>query len=552
MKRRTLLHGGLATLASFYIPKLYANSPMLRGQRRDDFLNGQSGPFLPDWDSLSQYQVPSWFQDAKFGIWAHWGPQCQPERGDWYARGMYQEGSDQYKYHCEKYGHPSRFGFKDVIHQWKAEAWDPEALLAFYKKSGARYFMALACHHDNFDLFNSRYQSWNATKMGPQKDLIGGWAKAARKEGLPFGVSVHASHAWTWYEVSQRADQQGALKGVPYDGKSGAADGEGKWWSGLDPQELYAQNHPLSVDSLNDNAMGKYWDWGNGAYKPSRDYCDKFYKRVLDLIDSYDPDMVYFDDTALPLYPISDVGLRIAAHLYNKSLQKNGQMQAVLFGKVLNQQQQKCMVWDIERGQSNTIEPLPWQTDTCIGNWHYDRRVYDNNGYKTATTVIHTLCDIVSKNGNLLLNIPLRGNGMPDEKERSVVEGIGAWMRLNGEAIYGTRPWKVYGEGPASDATVPVHTQGFNEGKGKPFTAQDIRFTTRGGVLYAIMLGWPDNQSLLIRSFPEEMAKADNVTLLGSDTPLPFTHSVEGLRITLPAQAPGKDAYVLRIEGVLS
>jgi alpha-L-fucosidase len=552
MKRRTLLHGGLATLASFYLPKLYANSPVLRLQGKDALLSGQSGPFLPTWDSLAQYQVPSWFRDAKFGIWAHWGPQCQPERGDWYARGMYQEGSDQYTFHCQKYGHPSRFGFKDVIQEWKAEAWAPDDLLAFYKQSGARYFMALACHHDNFDLFDSRYQSWNATKMGPQKDLIGGWAKAARKEGLPFGVSVHASHAWTWYEPSQRADKAGPLMGVPYDGKLRSVDGAGKWWNGLDPQELYAQNHPISVGSLDDGAMGKYWDWGNGAYPPSGAYCDKFYKRVINLIDAYDPDMVYFDDTALPLYPVSDVGLHIAAHLYNKSVQKNGQMHAVLFGKVLNEQQQKCMVWDIERGQSNTIEPLAWQTDTCIGDWHYDRRLYDNDGYKTATTVIHMLCDIVSKNGNLLLNIPLRGNGMPDEKERMVVEGVGAWMRLNGEAIYESRPWKIYGEGPASEAADPVHTKGFNEGKGKPFTAQDIRFTTRQGVLYAIMLGWPVDQSVLIHSFPEEMAKAGNVTLLGSETPLPFTHSGQGLRITLPNQPTGKDAYVLRIEGVLS
>lgn len=542
MKRRTLLRSGLATLASLYIPRLYA------GNR---FGGTGAGPFQPSWDSLAQYQVPAWFRDAKFGIWAHWGPQCQPERGDWYARGMYQEGSDQYKYHCEKYGHPSKFGFKEVINEWKAEKWDPAELMAFYKQAGARYFMALACHHDNFDLFNSRYQPWNATKIGPQKDLIGGWAKAARQEGLPFGVSVHASHAWTWYETAQRSDKQGPLAGVSYDGKLSAADGTAKWWNGLDPQGLYAQNHPLSEGSSDDSAMGRYWDWGGGAYPPSKAYCDQFYNRVMDLINSYDPDMVYFDDTALPLWPVSEVGLHIAAHLYNKSVQKHGQMQSVLFGKVLSEQQQKCMVWDIERGQSNLIEALPWQTDTCIGNWHYDRRMYDNDGYKTATTVIHTLCDIVSKNGNLLLNIPLRGNGMPDEKERLVVEGIGDWMRVNSEAIYGTRPWKVFGEGPASEATVPIHTQGFNEGKGKPFTAQDIRFTTKGNNLYAMLMGWPNDKSILIKSLPGETPLIRRITMLGSEEPLTFGHTTQGLQVWLPDQATCKDAYVLKIAAVL-
>jgi alpha-L-fucosidase len=156
------------------------------------------GPFTPDWDSLAAYRTPDWFRNAKFGIWAHWGPQCEPEFGDWYARGMYEEGSDAYKYHLKKYGHPSQFGFKDIIHQWKAERWDPDALVSLYKQAGARYFVALANHHDNFDLYASKYQpQWNSTRLGPKKDLIAGWGAAARRHGLRFGVSVHAAHAWT-------------------------------------------------------------------------------------------------------------------------------------------------------------------------------------------------------------------------------------------------------------------------------------------------------------------------------------------------------------------
>jgi len=204
------------------------------------------GKFQPTWNSLQQYEVPDWFRDAKFGIWAHWGPQCQPEDGDWYARAMYLEGSGQYRYHVAHYGHPSQFGFKDVIHEWKAEHWDPEKLMALYKRAGAQYFFALANHHDNFDLWDSKYQPWNSVAIGPKKDLIAGWAKAARAYGLRFGVSVHAAHAWTWYEPAQGADKTGQFAGVPYDGKLTKADGRGKWWDGLDPQDLYAQNHTPS------------------------------------------------------------------------------------------------------------------------------------------------------------------------------------------------------------------------------------------------------------------------------------------------------------------
>jgi alpha-L-fucosidase len=509
-----------------------------------------SGKFEPTWRSLAQYQVPEWFRDAKFGIWAHWGPQCQAEAGDWYARNMYIEGQGQYKFHLQHFGHPSEFGFKDVIRQWKAEKWDPEKLVALYKRTGAKYFFAMANHHDNLDLWDSQYQSWNSVKLGPKKDLIAGWAKAARGQALPFGVSVHASRAWTWYEPAQGADKQGAKAGVPYDGKLTKADGKGQWWEGLDPQELYAQNHPLSQGG--ESHLFRQWEWGEGASQPDQAYCDKFYNRTVDLINKYHPDLIYFDDTALPLWPASDAGLKIAAHFYNSNLKRGKDVGAgVLFGKVLNDEQLKTMVWDIERGVPNKSLPYAWQTDTCIGDWHYNRGVYNRDGYKSAKTVIHMLSDIVSKNGNLLLNVPVRGDGSIDEKEEKVLEGIAAWMDVNQEAIFNTRPWKTFGEGPASEGT-ELHAQGFNEGKGKPFTQADLRFTVSkdGKTLYAIVMGWPD-KSLSIKSLGKKAGLLDEsiagVTLLGSSETIQWSQNDDQLEIKTVPSKPASEAVAAAV-----
>lgn len=535
MERRTLIKGMAATLPSLWLSRVMGNN--LGGEQ---YLSEPiaDGPFKPIWESLENYKTPEWYRNAKFGMWAHWGPQCQPESGDWNARGMYQEGSGQYKIHLEKYGHPSKFGFKDVINEWKAEKWDPEELVSLYKKAGAQYFMAMANHHDNFDLYDSKYQKhWNATKIGPRKDLIGGWAKAAKNNSLPFGVSIHASHAWRWFEAAQRSDKTGTYAGIPYDGTLIKADGKGKWWEGLDPQELYAQNHPLSKDSLDDNSIHGQWGWGNGVSPLSTAYIEKFYNRTIDLINKYNPDVVYFDDSQLPLWPVSDVGLKIAAHLYNKSIKEHGELRAVLNGKMLNENQRKAMVWDIERGQANEIQPLPWQTDTCIGDWHYNRSVYNDNRYKTSKTVIQTMVDIVSKNGNLMLNIPVRGDGSIDEKERKIVEEIGVWMKLNSESIYGTRPWKIFGESGAQQTSKQLSGPGFNEGQAKPFTHEDIRFVTKDDVLYATAMGWPQDGKLVIKTlaknsvhFPKEIKK---IEWLPTKQSLPFERNENGLTVSL-------------------
>jgi alpha-L-fucosidase len=498
-----------------------------------------AGKFSPTWESLKQYQCPEWFRDAKFGIWAHWGPQCQPEDGDWYARSMYLTGSSQYQFHTNRYGSPAEFGFKDVIHAWHAENWKPEKLMSLYKRAGAQYFFALANHHDNFDLWDSKYQTWNSTVIGPKRDLIGGWARAARQNGLRFGVSVHASHASSWYEPAQ-----------DHDGKLTKADGVGKWWDGLDPQELYAQNHTPSPGYEKGNSIHARWNWAGGVSIPDQAYCDKFYNRTADLIKKYHPDLIYFDDTALPLWPISDAGLKIAADFYNTNEKLRGDA-GVLFGKILTPEQQQCMVWDIERGQANEIEPYPWQTDTCIGDWHYQRERFHRHNYKSAKTVVQTLCDIVSKNGNLLLNIPVRGDGTIDEDELKVVQGIADWMAVNRDCIFRTRPWKVFGEGPASGGA-KLSAQGFNEGKGKPFTAEDVRFTQSkdGKTIYAIVLGAPTN-GVSIKALGQSVnllaPSIKKIQLLGSRERISWKQAADALVISQPKKPGNNFALVFKI-----
>ena len=535
ISRRKLLTVGAAAAAGLALGKGWPASAAA------DTARASTGPFLPTWDSLAQYQTPEWFRDAKFGIWAHWGPQCQPGQGDWYARSLYEEGSHDYQYQCDHYGHPSKAGFKDVIHQWKAESWDPQHLIGLYKAAGAKYFTCLANHHDNFDNFASTHQSWNSVALGPKKDLVGGWEKAARAAGLRFAVSVHAAHSWSWYETSLGADKKGPLAGVPYDGHLTKADGKGQWWEGLDPQELYAQNHA---------PMGLEWDWNNGGRGdlPSPAYVDKFYKRTMELIDKYHPDQVYFDDTVLPLYPISDVGLRIAADFYNRNMARHGgRLEAIVNGKILSDSQRKCLVADLERGVSDRIEATPWQTDTCIGNWHYDLDLYHRRGYKSVDQVTHMLVDIVSKNGNLLLNIPLPGSGLPDPDELAFLAGFTQWMSVNGPGIHATRPWRVFGEGPAGGGP-SVHAQGFNEGN-RRYTSQDFRFTQKGDMLFAFALAWPQDGVLTVRSLATGAGRVEDVRLLGHPGKLAWKQTDQGLVTTLPARKPCDYVYGLQIAG---
>jgi alpha-L-fucosidase len=508
------------------------------------------GPFKADWKSLQQYQCPEWFRDAKFGIWAHWSAQCVPEQGDWYARYMYEPGNPIYEYHLTNYGHPSKFGFKDIDNLWHAENWNPEKLMSLYKKAGAKYFVALANHCDNFDCFDSSYQPWNSVRVGPHKDIVGGWAKVARAAGLRFGVSVHSSHAWSWLEPAQGADKEGPLAGIPYDGKLTKADGKGQWWEGLDPQDLYAQNHQPGTN------FDWYWDAKKGSSIPDQAYCDKYYNRSADLINKYHPDLVYYDDSPIPLWPISNVGLEVSAHYYNSSIKwHGGKNEAVLTGKNLEPDQERCLVHDMERGKMPGIDPIPWQTDSCIGNWHYKRELFDKHEYKKAAEVIPMLTDIVSKNGNLLLNIPVRGDGSIDADEIAFLKEMASWMEVNHEGIFSTRPWAVFGEGPS---TMADNGTGVSEGQAdvakSPFTAQDIRFTQSkdGKTLYAFALGWPADSRLVIKSLAANgslySGEIGSVHLLGVRGKLKYVRDESGLTVALPEKKPCDYVYAIKIQ----
>ncbi len=510
------------------------------------------GIFKPTWDSLKQYKAPDWFRDAKFGIWAHWSAQCVPEQGDWYARQMYIQGHPQYNYHVQHYGHPSKFGFMEVDNLWKAEKWDPEALIARYEKAGAKYFVSLANHHDNFDNYASTHHAWNSVKVGPKKDIVGTWAKVARNHGLRFGVTNHSAHSWHWFQTAYGYDPEGPQAGLRYDAYTlKKEDGKGKWWEGLDPQELYTGPNMVMPDGISSIRAAQQWHdqndrkWTEEPPAQNPKFVETWFLRCQELVDKYDPDLLYFDNTELPL---GQAGLDIAAHYYNRNIGRRGKLEAVLNSKGLKPDHVGTMVLDIERGRADHILPDPWQTDTCIGEWHYRRSLFEQHRYKTTGTVIQTLADIVSKNGNLLLSIPLRGDGSIDEDESQFLAGLESWMPANGEAIFGTRPFTVYGEG-APD----VQGSGnFNEGRVRAYTPKDIRFTTRGGVLYAIVLAWPDDAKVTIETlaqgrseYPKQVGR---VELLGASGPLPFERHAGGLVVTLPAAKPNEFAYALKIQ----
>jgi alpha-L-fucosidase len=500
------------------------------------------GPFEPTLESLSASRVPEWYRDAKLGIWAHWGPQCQPEMGDWYAQRMYQYDSPDYLFHVQKYGHPSKFGFKDVINEWKAERWDPAALIALYKRAGAKFFAAMANHHDNTDMFDSTFQPWNSVRVGPKKNIVGGWEKAVRAAGLKFAVTCHGDRSWSWMQVAQGADPTGPYAGVQYDGRMTKADGAGTWWDGLDPQDLYGQYH----------AIGQYPWTQSGEPRIDPAYCEKFFRRVVDLIDKHHPDLLYFDDTVMPIFPTSDIGPRIAAYLYNTSMARHGgKLEAVMTGKGLTGESaawRRALLLDVERGVTDGSETTPWQTDTCIGNWHYDRAVFEQHRYKTPQQVVQMLVDIVSKNGNLLLNIPVRGDGTIDDDEIKVLDGLAMWTQLNGEGIYGSRPWVVFGEGPSTVAQARGQFGGARDVR--PYTEEDFRFTSKGATVYAFMMGWPENGRATVKTlaqgsphFPRGIGR---VELVGGGA-LRFARDATGLVVTLPDRKVGDFAHALKI-----
>ena len=512
-------------------------------------------PFTADWESLvSGYRAPEWFRDAKFGIWAHWSAQCVPEEGDWYAREIYLQGTRANRAHVAKYGHPCDFGFMEIENLWKAEHWNPDRLLDLYARSGAKYFVALANHHDNFDTFASTHQPWNATRIGPKRDIVGTWAKAARRRGLRFGVSNHSAHAWHWFQPAYGYDPEGARRGERYDAwRLTAADGKGKWWEGLDPQQLYAgRTMPLpdGIRTLAEaNAVHERTDrlWNEGIPAANRGFAQNWTLRCRELIDKYRPDLIYFDNFDLPL---QQIGLEMAAHYYNASRRWNGgQLDAVLNIKMVPPERRMGLVGDVERGGKPYIETYPWQTDTCLGNWHYDRALYERDGYKTAAKVLHTLCDVISKNGNLLLSVPMRGDGTIDEKEEKIVEQIAEWMGRNGAAIYGTRPWRIHGEGP----TKPNSGMFAEGGPKSPYTARDIRYVRKNSDVHAFVLGWPADGvarlALWSRDNPIGRGQIDRVTVPGATASLDFRRTGAALEVTLPESLRNEIGIALILAG---
>lgn len=497
-KMRKMFALGLALLAS---------SSMLRGQD----LPIAAGPFKPADSSFKHYQCPAWFRDAKFGIWAHWGPQAVPRQGDWYARNIYVEGSDQNKYHVAHYGHPSKFGYKDIIPLWKAEKWDPEKLMELYKRAGAKYFVSMGTHHDNFFLWNSSVHRWNAVQMGPHKDVVGIWQKAAKKNGLKFGVSEHLGASYTWYQPAHGADTAGPYKGVPYDGN--------------DPKyaDLY---HPKAA------ADDRGWLSNNPEWH------QEWYKSIKELVDNYHPDLLYSDSG----FPFGDVGRAMLANFYNGNIAYNhGTMTAVYNCK---QPSQGMWAQDLERGVQDSISPYPWQTDTSIGDWFY--RTGQN--YKSATDIIQMLVDIVSKNGNLLINIVQTPEGDLEPDMLNTLNEIGKWTAANGEGIYGSRPWKVFGERPVNATSVKAGN--FNEGQVK-YTAEDIRFTSNGKKLYAFLLGTPTGDiriKPLGKSSAINTQKISSVSLLGSKEKIQWQQEADALVIKKPMDLPTWKVLGFRID----
>jgi len=471
------------------------------------------GPFKATDGSLRHYRTADWFRDAKFGIWAHWGPQAVPMAGDWYARNMYMEGSDTYLHHLAHYGHPSEFGFKDILPLWTAENFDSEALMDKYVAAGAKYFVALGVHVDNFDCWDSTYQRWNSVAIGPKQDIVGSWAKAARKRGLKFGVTEHLSNYYYWYGPSKLADRKGPYKDLLYDG------------SDPDLADLY-----FSVPHESDPNVFKTPKMTPAAWN------HEWYLRMKDLMDHYKPDLFYIDGAI----PFGHVGRQLMAYYYNQNLDAKGRLQGVFNIKNipgLGDYVEGTGTLDLERGVANGIEDEPWQIDTCIGDWFYKRDVK----YKSLDQVIGFLVDTVSKNGNLLLNIPLKPDGTLDVYCNALLDQIGQWMKVNGQAIYGTRPWKVYGENISAslEATESKNEVIFTMGE------KELRYTCKDHKVYAFLLSWPGSGQIRLKTLKEHAIKS--CALLGPGEKVSFNSHDQGLVVRLPDKKGISPAYVLEI-----
>jgi len=484
--------------------------------------------FNASFESLYQAGCPDWFRDVKFGIWSHWGPQSVPMCGDWYARNMYVQGNHQYNHHVRHYGHPSKFGYKDICALWKAENFDPDGLMNLYHKAGARYFVGQAVHHDHFFNFPSKYNRFNSTQIGPMKDICGMWKAAADKFDMPFGLAEHLAASFSWWRVNKYSDKYGPYAGVPYDGN--------------DPEyrDFYFDNYEHSR-TPDDDFYPTWRPW----YTKNKEFHDYWLKVMKEVIDLYTPDLLYSDgklpfDDAETESPTSDEifknGLEAVAYLYNASARKYGRNNAVYTQKDKRKEIYQVGILDIEKSQLPSISEEPWQTDTCIGNWFYDAR----ETYKRPGHIIEMLVDIISKNGTMLLNVLQKPDGTIDDEAVFILEGLAKWFAACSEGVYGTRPWRVYGEGDAK-----VLIEGFKE-EAVEWNSSDFRFTQKGNTVYAFMLKVPENGVAVIKSFNEN-DRIKKVRLIGFGE-VPFSNEFGVLNVKLPEKLPVDCANCLAVE----
>jgi alpha-L-fucosidase len=478
----------------------------------------RTGPFRADWDSLAGYRVPEWFRDAKFGIFIHWGVYSVPAFGnEWYSRNMYVAGNAAFKHHVATYGPQSKFGYKNFIPMFRAEHFDANAWLDLFAEAGARYVVPVAEHCDGFAMYDSSLTDWDAAKMGPKRDVVGELEAATRRHGLHFGVSSHRAEHWWWY----------------YGGMKFESDVREPRYAGL-----YGPAQPMALPG-EDDAKEPDPDHLERWLPPDKAFLDDWLARSAELVARYHPDFLYFDwwigQPAFQPYL-----QRFAAYYYDAAASRR---QGVVLTYKGYDFPENAATLDIERGKLDTLRLLPWQTDTSVSihSWGYA----NNDEYRSAKSLIDELVDVVSKNGNLLLNVGPKSDGTIPEQARAILIEMGAWLKTNGEAIYGSRPWLVYGEGPTKVTGTAKNSDQ------QEFTAEDIRFTTHDGALYAIALGWPSNGKLRIRSLarglPYLKGPVCEVKMLGSDAPLSWHQEADGLYIELPLQRPNEPAWTFRI-----
>ena len=476
-------------------------------------LSIEQGSYTTDWNDLCrQYNTPAWWREAKLGAWSHWDPQSVAENGDWYSRGMYIEGHPQSKYHREHFGHPSEYGYKELCRDWKTDLWDPEDLMLLYIKMGARYFLALGNHHDNFDCWDSKYQPWNAVNIGPHQDIIGIWEKVARKHGMPFGIGFHSTPARTWGQfmpVRYASDKHGDKAGIPYDAMLTKADGTGKWWEGMDPQDLYGPIHHDGRKSL------------------ETPFANQFMWRVDDAIRKYQPDMIYFDEHAgnSQIDLGIDMGLgeltpQIIANFYNIAEKRTeGRREVVatfkgVGGRYNSFQHNPELISIVDRSlvkstelyTEDNIMAFPFQTEVSLQEWHY----LQGGKYRSAEEIITRLMQNVARNGCLLLNITQRGRGNIDDEARQICLDIGRWIEINQEAIYSARPFTQWGD-------------------------EHVIYTRQGGYIYATILH-PSAGAIVLSALSNQSAsigKIEKVELVENGHRLPFTQTAEGVTIQM-------------------